>query len=43
MSESIVRVHVTFKFPNAENAKAFGALFRDEFIGRKRNEECCLL
>jgi quinol monooxygenase YgiN len=43
MTENIVRVHVTFKLPSIENAKAFTALFRDEFIGRTRKEEGCLL
>jgi|GEM_PF-6317857 len=39
----MVRVHVLFKFPTAENANAFAALFRDEFIERTRREEGCLL
>lgn len=43
MTDSTVRVHVTFKFPTAENADAFAAIFRDEFIGRTRLEEGCLL
>lgn len=43
MSDNIVRVHVTFKFPNAENAGKFAAIFRDEFIGRTRLENGCLL
>jgi len=40
---SKVRVHVTFKFPTAENATAFGNLFRDDFIPRTVKEEGCLL
>jgi quinol monooxygenase YgiN len=43
MSDKPVRVHVIFKFPSAENANAFAALFRDRFIGRTRMEEGCLL
>jgi quinol monooxygenase YgiN len=43
MSDKPVRVNVTFKFPSAANAGAFAALFRDEFIGRTRKEEGCLL
>lgn len=43
MSENTVRVHVTFKFPSVENARAFAVLFRDEFIGRTRKEDGCLL
>lgn len=43
MTDSIVRVHVTFKFPTIENADAFTAIFRDEFIGRTRLEDGCLL
>lgn len=44
MSEkNTIRVHVVFKFPSAENANAFAALFRDDFIGRTRKEEGCLL
>lgn len=43
MSENIVRVHVEFKFPTVENAQAFAVLFRDEFIGRTRKEDGCLM
>jgi quinol monooxygenase YgiN len=43
MSDSAVRVHVIFKFATAEKANAFAAIFRDEFIGRTRLEEGCLL
>jgi quinol monooxygenase YgiN len=43
MTDKQVRVHVIFKFPNATNAAAFAALFRDEFIGRTREEQGCLL
>lgn len=43
MSNGIVRVHVEFSFPSVGNAQAFAALFRDEFIGRSRKEEGCLL
>jgi quinol monooxygenase YgiN len=43
MADSMVRVHVTFKFSSAENAGKFAAIFRDDFIGRTRLEAGCLL